>query len=515
MTPGWPIITTLLAQTAGPGEVAQRVDEFGGKLADVTADFNQLRQFVHGGTDNDLVTRLNVFHGYVGVLIVAFVITLFATPIMRKLAVKNGIIDRPSDPRKVHRMPIAYMGGVAVYLGMMAGILFSFIATRTAEFVDFEPTKHLIDFHPAKTGHMVDGLVHAMVPLSILLGMTVIMVIGLIDDVMGISPRLKIGGMLLAAAALAVDDVGVKVAKGVLAPIGELIGNPSLTYTIPVHLNLGPVNLNGIPIDIVYWTGTAIIAVFVLGACNASNLIDGLDGLLTGTTAITNMGLLFLALGLAVADDGPRDAQRIILCLAILGACLGFLPHNFNPATIFLGDCGSLLLGFSTIVVILMMGDTGKTQFVIAGLIIYALPMIDTVLAIVRRKMAGKSISSADDQHLHHILKRALGVKGAVFTLYGIAAAFATLGVLLSTGRARIIYVLAIIFAAYIGVTAFKSARRKQIESEAAAYDAKQQPNVTITLPTNDRPTSESTTPPPPPPSQPIPIVAATAAEPR
>ena len=141
---------------------------------------------------------------------------------------------------------------------------------------------------------------------------------------------------------------------------------------------------SSVPIDVVYWTGTAVIAVFVLGACNAANLIDGLDGLLTGTTAIANAGLLFLALGLAIVDDGPRDAQRIILCLAVLGACLGFLPHNFNPATIFLGDCGSLLLGFSTIVIILMMGDTGKTQFVIAGLIIYALPMIDTVLAIVR-----------------------------------------------------------------------------------------------------------------------------------
>lgn len=418
------------------------------------------------------VTRLSIFHGYVGVLLVAFIITLAATPLMRRLAVRNGIIDRPSDPRKVHRMPIAYLGGVAVYLGIMGGVLFSFIATRTSEFIDFEPTKHLITFHPSATKHLVDGVVHAMVPLSILLGMTVIMVIGLIDDVMGISPRLKVGGQLLAAAALAIDDVGVKVAKGILSPIGELFGNPDLIYSIPLPVHVGPISFDTIPIDLVYWTGTAIIAVFVLGACNASNLIDGLDGLLTGTTAIATAGLLVLALGLALVDDGPRDAQRIILCLAVLGACLGFLPHNFNPATIFLGDCGSLLLGFSTIVIILMMGDTGKTQLVIAGLIIYALPMIDTVLAIVRRKMAGKSISSADDQHLHHILKRALGVKGAVLALYVIAGAFGTLGVLLSTGRARVIYVLAFIFASYIGVIAFKSARRKQIEAEAAAFDA-------------------------------------------
>src|SRR5690606_10909599 len=116
-----------------------------------------------------------------------------------------------------------------------------------------------------------------------------------------------------------------------------------------------------IPVDIIYWAGAAIIALFVLGACNASNLIDGLDGLVTGTTAITTAGLLIVALSLAAIDDGPRDGQRIVLCMALLGACLGFLPHNFNPATIFLGDCGSLLLGFATIVVVLTLGDTGKT----------------------------------------------------------------------------------------------------------------------------------------------------------
>src|SRR5690606_27334481 len=180
-------------------------------------------------------------------------------------------------------------------------------------------------------------------------------------------------------------------------------------------------------------------ALFVLGACNASNLIDGLDGLVTGTTAITTAGLLIVALSLAAIDDGPRDRPRIVLCMALLGACLAFLPHNFNPATIFLGDCGSLLLGFATIVVVLTLGDTGKTQFVLAGLIMYAVPIIDTVLAIVRRKLAGRSISEADDQHLHHMLCRTLGVKGAVLALYGVAGAFTVLGVALSLSRARLV----------------------------------------------------------------------------
>src|SRR5690606_33342322 len=112
--------------------------------------------------------------------------------------------------------------------------------------------------------------------------------------------------------------------------------------TIALNIPLPPslLGVDHVSIDLVYWAGTAIIALFVLGACNASNLIDGLDGLLSGVTAIANVGLLIVALWMAVLDDGPRDAQRIVLGMAIIGACLGFLPHNFNPATIFLGDCG-------------------------------------------------------------------------------------------------------------------------------------------------------------------------------
>jgi len=225
---------------------------------------------------------------------------------------------------------------------------------------------------------------------------------------------------------------------------------------------------SAIAVDFVYWIGTALIAIGVLGMCNATNLIDGLDGLLSGTTAISAIGLLVIALGLALADDGPRDAQRIILCLALVGACLGFLPHNFNPATIFLGDAGSLLIGFVVCTIIFMLGDTGKTHLVAAGGIVFLLPVIDTALAIVRRKMEGKSISSADDQHLHHMLKRALGVKGAVLALYGIAGSFALLGVAISLVRARMTYVLVLIFVAFIGVTAIKIARRRFIEAQAA-----------------------------------------------
>jgi UDP-GlcNAc:undecaprenyl-phosphate GlcNAc-1-phosphate transferase len=395
---------------------------------------------------------LEVFHGYIGVFVVAFLVTLVATPIMRRLAIANGVIDRPDNRRKAHKIPVAYLGGAAVYLGLLVGILFSYLAADSA----------LLNAHETVRGQRV-------IPFSFVLGMTIIMVIGLIDDVVGVSPRYKIAGQLIAAAALAMEDVGVKVASGVMRPIGALLGNSDLLFLVPVPVGVPIMGGSDISIDLIYWTGTAIIAIFILGACNAANLIDGLDGLLSGVTAISAAGLLLISLGLALADDGVLDSTRIVLCLALLGACLGFLPHNFRPATIFLGDAGSHLLGFVTIVIILTLGDTGKTPLVVAGLLVYSLPIIDTTLAIVRRKMAGVSISAADDQHLHHMLRRAVGVTGAVFILYGISSVFAALGVWVSTGRARVAYTVALVFAAYIGVTAVKIARRAKIEQEALA----------------------------------------------
>jgi UDP-GlcNAc:undecaprenyl-phosphate/decaprenyl-phosphate GlcNAc-1-phosphate transferase len=404
---------------------------------------------------SQLDSMLDIIHGYAGVFIVAFVVTMLSTPLLRRLAIANGVVDRPDGARKAHAAPVAYLGGVAVYLGLLAGIAYSYFAPLISE--------ALFEAHPTSRQMMP-------VPIAVVLGMTVIMLTGLIDDLVGISPRIKIAGQLFAAAALAMQDVGVKVASGVLRPIGRLFSNSDMIYTIPLPEFI-PISGGVLTIDIIYWTGTAIIAIFILGACNASNLIDGLDGLLSGVSAISAVGLLIIALGMAWTDDGMLDASRLVLCLCLLGACMGFLPHNFRPASIFLGDCGSLLLGYMTIVVILTLGDTGKTPLVVAGLIIYALPIIDTTLAIVRRKMAGLSISAPDDQHLHHMLKRSVGVVGAVFTLYGISAVFAALGILVSTGRARLAYTVALVVASFIGVTAVKLGRRNIIAAAAAKTD--------------------------------------------
>ncbi|MFM9957390.1 MAG: glycosyltransferase family 4 protein [Phycisphaerales bacterium] len=402
---------------------------------------------------------MDLFHNYLPVFAVAFVITLLATPLMRKLAVTHGIVDRPSEARKVHRIPIAYLGGVAVFLGLVGGIFTSYLGIAGVggdSFCLHESPSH-IEQTPVPM-------------LSVVAAMAIICITGLIDDVKGLYPRLKVAGQLMGAAFLAMEDVGTKVAAGVLKPtLGVWLGNENLTYAIDLPFTVPFWNSGVITLDVIYWVGVVIIAMFVLGACNASNLIDGLDGLLSGVTAIAAVGLLVIALGLAVADDGRLDSARIVMCMALLGACLGFLPHNFNPANIFLGDAGSLLLGYMTIVIILTLGDTGKTHLVLAGLVIFMIPIIDTTLAIVRRKLAGKPMSAPDDQHLHHQLKRSLGVKGAVFSLYAIGTVFAVLGIALSVMRLRVSMTLALVFASFIGIIALKIARKQLVESHAVA----------------------------------------------
>ncbi|MCA9310033.1 MAG: undecaprenyl/decaprenyl-phosphate alpha-N-acetylglucosaminyl 1-phosphate transferase [Phycisphaerales bacterium] len=412
-------------------------------------------------------SRTDILSGYVGVLVVAFLVTLAATPIMRRLAIANGVVDNPGEARKAHRIPVAYLGGVAVFLGLVAGVGLSYFGGPLPDAI-----------------YQAHSSLHEQraVPPSIVLGMALIMLTGLIDDVVGLMPRVKVAGQLLAAAALAMEEVGTNLARGVMKPIGEFIGNPDLTWAIDLPFTM-PMVGTSFEIDVIYWVGTGIIAVFVLGACNASNLVDGLDGLLSGVTAIAAAGLLIIALNLAVLDfGGPTvesigslDSARIIVALSLLGACLGFLPHNFNPATIFLGDCGSLLMGYVTIVLVLSLGDQGMTHLVIAGLIIYSIPIMDTALAIIRRKMAGLPMSAPDDQHLHHMLKRALGVKGAVLALYGLGIMFACLGVMLSMWKGRIVFTIALIITSFIGVYAVKVARRRVLEEAAMKLMSKSQ----------------------------------------
>lgn len=404
------------------------------------------------------VRALDLLNGYAPVFLMAFVVTIVMTPIVRRLAVACDIIDKPDQTRKLHTFPIAYFGGLSVFLGVIAAILLSLTFT-----------------------HGVAGKL-APVPLSVILGLLAITLTGLADDTWGLYPRLKISGQLIAAAALAIEKIGTRVAEGALS---SWIGPADETL-----VTLGTfVIQNG---DLYYWIGTAIIAAFVLGGCNAANLIDGLDGLLSGTVAIMMVGFLAVSLMMATAFHEPAvddlAGARIVISLATLGAVLGFLPWNWNPAVIFLGDTGSLLLGYLCVVMILMFGEQGHTHLVLAGLIIFALPIMDTLLAIVRRKLAGVPFSTADSNHLHHLVRRSTGgVKSAVLLLYGITAAFSLVGATLAglvihkVLRFQIGYAAAIVLFGFVMAIAFKGGRRQlwetSMQSGQAAVPA--EPGVT------------------------------------
>lgn len=360
---------------------------------------------------------------YVGVFAVALLVSLAMTPAMKRLALANGVIDLPDLKRKNHAVPVAYLGGVAIFVAWLCGVLASYVVTPEMAIASGGGTRRLLQSFP----------------LSILIGAGVITITGLFDDVYGIPARVKIGGQLFAAAALTWDRVGI-----------------DLTETLFMLVGLAPTD------STVYFAATFLVAFFVIGGCNAVNLIDGLDGLASGVVCIGMCGFLAIALLMGaepvVALDNPK---RIVLCLAAIGAILGFMPYNFNPARIFMGDAGSLLLGFLSVAAILLFGDAGgfSLKLVTAALIVFAVPITDTSLAIVRRKMRGQPIFAPDSQHLHHLLRKSgLSVKKSVFVMYGAAVVFAALGVSMVALELQWRYSLTIFFVIYglIMVTAFR-----------------------------------------------------------
>ena len=394
----------------------------------------------------DPVGIIELLNAFAPSFFVAFIVTLLVTPLVRKLAIALGVIDQPGG-RKIHTQPIAYLGGLAVFVGIMAGVF-------SAAFVEAP----LDQYRP--------------VPVSVIFGLVVIFITGVGDDMFGWDPRLKIAGQMMAAAALAVESVGVQVASGALSPLlgagdTQLFFFPGVDWVLSSHVY-----------NIV---GTGLVAIMVLGGCNAANLIDGLDGLLSGVTGIALIGLTLIGMMLLPEAGGdsveaPQSlaVARIVLAVVGLGAILGFLPHNFNPANIFLGDAGSLMLGYLVVSIILMLGDRGQTHVVLAGLMVFTLPILDTFMAIVRRRLSGKRMSDPDSDHIYHQLKRSLGgVNPAVFTLYAIAALFAALGVLLawldgSTElRGRVVYAGALVVFCSIVTYAIKVARTRALSEQA------------------------------------------------
>lgn len=343
------------------------------------------------------------------VLAVSFGVALVMTPIMRKLALISGIVDLPDARRKAHAKPVAYLGGLAIFLGWFAGagaFVFLLLGGDATN-----PMRTLID---ADLGKGV------MSVILISIGAAAIVLTGLFDDVYGMRARVKIGGQLFAAAAIA----QAKVVDDLIQRSFEI-----LSFNAPLPLLQEVI-------------GVAVIAVLVVGCCNALNLIDGLDGLASGVTAIAMLGMLAICALVMAQYSGTASVVThlgipVVLCVATIGAVCGFLPYNFNPASIFMGDTGSLLLGYLCVTTILFMSrldnDAGLAPLVFtAAVICFALPMTDTALAIVRRKLQGKPIFAPDAMHMHHMFRRCgLSVKQSVFAMYGIGLIFAGTGVML------------------------------------------------------------------------------------
>lgn len=323
---------------------------------------------------------------YGTVFAVAFGITLVLTPIAGWLARRYGALAQP-DERRVHQIPTPYFGGLAMFVGFVGALT---VAWRMDAF-------SAIFANPRAS-------------IGVAIGAAIACAVGTLDDVREVSPPAKMSGLVLAGCALYLFGASM-----VILP---------LPFTPPVLLSPDMAPL--------------VTVIWVLVMANATNFIDGLDGLAAGIVAIA-AGAFFLY-GYRVAGDanviGPENPSPL-LCVAVVGICVGFLPYNFHPARIFMGDGGALMLGVLMAGSTLLVGGQSPNQF--SGRVVFfylplipvfimGVPILDTLWAIVRRARKGTSPAHADKDHLHHRLMRlGHGQRRSVLILWawtGLLAAF-------------------------------------------------------------------------------------------
>jgi len=362
----------------------------------------------------------SVLAPHVYVFYAAFLISFAFTPIMQVIAKQYGIMDMPDKVRKMHGTPVAYLGGVAVFLGWLAGLAFG-------------------QFH---LGAIDSAPQHTFVKISIILGAIVVVLLGLWDDIIHLKPSIKIAGQIAAAIILLIEHVGDRCLDPLLSPLNERL----------VMVGWPP-----IPEGLIVFASSAVVIFMVVGCCNATNLMDGLDGLCGGVTAVIAAGFLFLAVHLATAGADPDwDAVRVVLALALLGGVLGFIPYNFNPASIFLGDTGSMFLGFACATMILLLAQQ-QSRWFLAAMVMFALPVLDTALALTRRFVNRRPWYSADRHHFHHqLVARGYSVRKTVLISYGLSIGFAILGAMIVVMRTRYAVAVYLVTFGSIFVAAFK-----------------------------------------------------------
>lgn len=321
---------------------------------------------------------------YVLISVVAAVFTYLATPLARALALLTGAYT-PVRDRDVHSTPIPRLGGVAMFLGFLAASLVAY---------------QLPYLHRAFVSGELNG---------VLIGAGIICLIGALDDIRELDPLSKLSGQILAA--------GVVAYKGV-----QLLSIPVFGVTV-------------LPRPVLIATTIFI----VVATTNAVNFIDGLDGLAAGIVGIASLAFFLYAYLLAKSYDPPNlFTAATFICAAVFGCCIGFLPHNFHPARLFMGDSGALLLGLLLAsATISMTGTVDPSQVssdsvtaallpLVLPLAVLLLPFLDLVLAVVRRTRAGRRPWHPDAQHLHHrLLTFGHGHRRAVLILYLWAAVIA------------------------------------------------------------------------------------------
>lgn len=337
-------------------------------------------------------------------LVLALALGYLLTPWVRALAFKMGALDNP-DPRKVHNGIMPRMGGLAVYIAFVAAVLM---------FRELTP--------------QVWGL---------LAGSTVIMLVGVLDDIRGVSPRIKLAGQILAAL-IVIIPFKVQI---------DYITNPLTGQVLILH------DVISIPLT-VFW---------IVAVTNAVNLIDGLDGLAGGVSSIAALTMA----AVTWTQWGSSGSESIMLALTLAVAVVGFLRYNFHPAKIFLGDTGSLFLGF-TLSVMAIMGLTKSATFVpvIIPLVILGVPLSDTFFAIIRRYNKHQPIFQPDREHLHHqLMNMGFSHRQTVLALYGLSAFLGLNAVVLnmvSTNQAMVLLIILVVVAIYFADRVGVLGRRQQ-----------------------------------------------------
>ena len=305
---------------------------------------------------------------------IAFAISFAAVPVVKTFATKVGAIDIPDGKRRVHDHPIPRMGGLAIFLGFLLSVVLFADITRQVR--------------------------------GILIGAVLIVACGAIDDVVNLRAWIK----LLVQVAAAV----IAVAHGVVI---EFFSNPNI-FSDNELLVLG-------------WLSIPVTVLWIVGITNSVNLIDGLDGLAVGVSTIASVTMFVVAL---LVSEG----HVALLLAALMGACLGFMPYNLNPAKIFMGDTGALLLGYvlSTVSVVGMFKTYALVTFVVPILALF-LPLFDTTCSFFRRILRGQSPMHPDRGHLHHrLIDMGLSQKQAVAILYSVSAILGLCAVVLATDGA-------------------------------------------------------------------------------